>query len=147
MFQISRRIMLIYAFQIVFVFVSSYERDDETDELSQHLIKHGDAAKDVAFQVEDLDAIMKVAKDRGAIVVRDIWEESDKDGVVRCATVKTVRRLENYLLHKILYVIFFLSTGIPHILLLTARSIMESFCPTLCLIIIRTTQLLSCCRK
>ena len=53
-------------------------------------MKHGDGAKDVAFQVEDLDYIMKVAKSRGAQVVRDIWEEKDENGTVRMATVKTV---------------------------------------------------------
>lgn len=59
------------------------------------MMKHGDAVRDVAFQVEDLDAIMKVARERGASIVRDIWEESDKDGVVRLATVKTVTNSVN----------------------------------------------------
>jgi hypothetical protein len=29
-------------------------------EIGEHLMKHGDAVKDVAFEVEDLDAIFKV---------------------------------------------------------------------------------------
>lgn len=33
---------------------------------------------------------VKVAKQKGAEIVRDIWEESDEYGTVRMATVKTV---------------------------------------------------------
>lgn len=43
----------------MFVFVSSYEPGDY--ELGEHLIQHGDAVKDVAFAVEDLDYIMQVS--------------------------------------------------------------------------------------
>lgn len=49
--------MVLY-FQIVFVLVSAYEPNNP--ELGSHLVKHGDGVKDVAFQVEDLDAIVKV---------------------------------------------------------------------------------------
>lgn len=31
-------------------------------EMGDHLTKHGDGAKDIAFEVEDLDAIMKVSE-------------------------------------------------------------------------------------
>ena len=30
-------------------------------EIGEHLVKHGDAVKDIGFQVEDLDAIFKVS--------------------------------------------------------------------------------------
>ncbi|KAF4524229.1 hypothetical protein B566_EDAN018194 [Ephemera danica] len=73
--------------KIVFVFMSAYLPGDT--EMGPHLVKHGDSAKDVAFAVEDLDAIMKIAKERGARIVRDIWEESDQHGKVRFATVQT----------------------------------------------------------
>lgn len=33
---------------------------------------------------------IQVAKQKGAKVVRDIWEESDEYGTVRMATVRTV---------------------------------------------------------
>ncbi|KAI3382224.1 hypothetical protein SNEBB_000752 [Seison nebaliae] len=59
------------------------------DKLGSHLVKHGDAVRDVSFQVEDLGMIVKVAKEKGATITNDIWEESDKDGKVRMATVKT----------------------------------------------------------
>lgn len=45
-------------FQIVFVLISAYEPDNP--EIGSHLVKHGDGVKDVAFQVEDLDSIIKV---------------------------------------------------------------------------------------
>jgi 4-hydroxyphenylpyruvate dioxygenase len=75
--------------KIVFVFVSPYDTDNV--EFGNHLIKHGDGVKDVAFEVEDLDVIVKRARERGAEILRDIWEENDEFGTVRFATIKTVR--------------------------------------------------------
>lgn len=74
--------------QIVFVFVSPYDTDNF--EVGSHIIKHGDAVKDVSFAVEDLDFIVNLARERGAKIVREIWEESDEDGTVRFATLQTV---------------------------------------------------------
>lgn len=59
--------------------------------MGEHLSKHGDGVRDIAFEVEDLDNIFKGAKARGAQVVRDIWTEEDNNGIVRFATIKTVR--------------------------------------------------------
>lgn len=72
----------------MFVFVSAYDPYDTV--IGNHLVKHGDGAKDIAFEVEDLDYIVKRAKEQGAIFIRDIWSESDEFGTVRFATVKTV---------------------------------------------------------
>jgi 4-hydroxyphenylpyruvate dioxygenase len=44
---------------VVFVFVSPYEPGD--DEVSPHLVKHGDGVKDIAMAVEDLDNIVLVS--------------------------------------------------------------------------------------
>lgn len=44
--------------KIVFVFASPYEPGNV--EFGAHMEKHGDGAKDVSFQVEDLDVIVKV---------------------------------------------------------------------------------------
>jgi len=75
---------------IVFVFKSGYEPNSEqTLEMGQHLTFHGDGVKDIAFDVEDLDAILEKAKSRGVKVVREIWEESDEFGTVRFAKVQT----------------------------------------------------------
>ncbi|XP_069686261.1 4-hydroxyphenylpyruvate dioxygenase isoform X2 [Periplaneta americana] len=73
--------------KIMFVFVSAYEPDN--NEMGKHLIRHGDGVKDIAFTVEDLDSIVQRAKERGAKIVKDIWEERDEDGVVRFARVQT----------------------------------------------------------
>lgn len=73
--------------QIVFVFVSTYDSSDKA--FGEHLITHGDGAKDVAFEVEELDVIVKGAKERGGKVLRDIWEEKDDNGSVRFAVVQT----------------------------------------------------------
>ncbi|XP_046447668.1 4-hydroxyphenylpyruvate dioxygenase-like [Daphnia pulex] len=74
--------------KIRFVFKSAYEPNDDS-EMGPHLVRHGDGVKDIAFSVEDLDAIVQAAKDRGAKVVRDIWQEEDEFGFVRFATVQT----------------------------------------------------------
>lgn len=80
--------------------------------MNEHMIKHGDAVKDVAFLVEDLDGIVEVrmchrafidsrrtdgyctwmqkAKDMGGKIVKDIWSESDEHGTVRFASIQTV---------------------------------------------------------
>jgi 4-hydroxyphenylpyruvate dioxygenase len=74
--------------QIVFCFVSPYDTDNF--ELGGHVIKHGDGVKDISFAVEDLDFIVNRARDRGAKIVRDIWEEKDEFGTVRFAVLQTV---------------------------------------------------------
>lgn len=48
----------IFFLQIVFVFVSSYKGGDK--DFDEHIIKHGDGVKDVAFEVEDLEGIVQV---------------------------------------------------------------------------------------
>lgn len=71
------------------MFVSAYEPYDTV--IGNHLVKHGDGAKDVAFEVTELNAIVERAKEQDAVFVRDIWSETDEFGTVRFATVKTVR--------------------------------------------------------
>ncbi|XP_033231037.1 uncharacterized protein LOC117182113 isoform X2 [Belonocnema kinseyi] len=73
--------------EIIFVFESAYEPDN--NEVGQHLSRHGDGVRDVAFRVEDIHFIIKECKRTGAQVVRDIWEEQDQYGVVLLATIKT----------------------------------------------------------
>lgn len=74
--------------QIVFVFASAYEPDNVDH--GSFIAKHGDGVKDVAFEVDDLDVIFNRAKERGAVVIRETWQESDEFGTVRFATIKTV---------------------------------------------------------
>lgn len=73
--------------KVVYVFQSPLNPGNR--EFGDHLVKHGDGVKDIAFAVEDLDAIVERAKERGAKIVKDIWEEKDASGKVRFATVQT----------------------------------------------------------
>lgn len=73
---------------IIFEFQSALNPGNTT--FSAHMEKHGDAVKDVAFSVEDCASLMEVIKTRNAAdVVKDIWTESDDDGTVTFAVVKT----------------------------------------------------------
>lgn len=74
---------------IIFVFQSALNPDNK--ELGDMLTRHGDHVKDIAFSVVDLENIIAKAKENGAAVVRDVWEEKDENGSVRMATVKTVK--------------------------------------------------------
>ncbi|XP_062262155.1 4-hydroxyphenylpyruvate dioxygenase [Platichthys flesus] len=73
--------------KIIFVFASALNPGNE--EMGEHFIKHGDAVKDIAFQVEDCDFLIKTAKERGAVVVREPWVEQDSHGRVKYAVVQT----------------------------------------------------------
>lgn len=73
--------------RIIYVFESALLPGNK--EMGDHLVKHGDGVKDVAFAVQDLDVIIKVAKKKGASIVKDIWEEEDEDGRIRFAQVRT----------------------------------------------------------
>ncbi|XP_078278609.1 4-hydroxyphenylpyruvate dioxygenase [Rhinoraja longicauda] len=73
--------------KIIFVFQSALNPGNK--EMTEHLGKHGDGAKDIAFQVEDCDFLVKKAKERGAIVVKEPWIEGDSYGKVKYAILKT----------------------------------------------------------
>lgn len=73
--------------KIIFVFESALNPGNH--EMGDHLVTHGDGVKDIAFAVEDLDGIMQMAKKRGAVVVKDIWEEKDESGTARFGRVQT----------------------------------------------------------
>lgn len=76
--------------KILFVVQSSLEPSGTTSkEMGQHLMKHGDGVKDIAFNVEDCLGIFKVAVNRGAKVIREPWEESDEGGKVIFASIQT----------------------------------------------------------
>ncbi|XP_062341095.1 4-hydroxyphenylpyruvate dioxygenase [Osmerus eperlanus] len=73
--------------KIFFAFVSALNPGNE--EIGEHLMKHGDGVKDIAFQVEDCDFLVKKAKERGAVVVKEPWVEQDSYGRVKYAVVQT----------------------------------------------------------
>lgn len=73
--------------KIIFVFQSALNPGNR--EMMEHLGKHGDGAKDIAFQVEDCDFLVKKAKEHGAVVVKEPWIEGDSNGKVKYAILKT----------------------------------------------------------
>ncbi|XP_051966189.1 4-hydroxyphenylpyruvate dioxygenase [Xyrauchen texanus] len=73
--------------KIIFVFESALNPGNE--EMGEHLVKHGDGVKDVAFQVEDCDFLVKKAKERGAVIVKEPWVEQDSGGKVKYAVIQT----------------------------------------------------------
>jgi 4-hydroxyphenylpyruvate dioxygenase len=98
--------------KIIFVFISPYDTDNQ--EFGEHLTKHGDGVKDIAFEVEELEKIVDRAKDRGATIVKDIWEESDEFGKVRFAVLQTYGDTTHTLVDRSGYKGLFLPGYKPH---------------------------------
>ncbi len=72
--------------EIKFVFTTPLHPDDV---MSEHIRKHGDGVRDIAFEVEDADQAFETALSHGAEAV--ILPESlkDKQGTVRRAAIRT----------------------------------------------------------
>ena len=76
--------------KIVFVFESQYNPTGEvTNEIGDHVKLHGDGVKDVAFEVEDCVKLFHKTVERGAVPVKEPWEESDEHGTCVYARIKT----------------------------------------------------------
>lgn len=73
--------------KIYFVLCSDLQ---EQSEITEHVALHGDGVKDVAFCVDDCQAVFDRAVSKGAKVVREPWTESDEHGTVKMATIATV---------------------------------------------------------
>ncbi|XP_028322680.1 4-hydroxyphenylpyruvate dioxygenase [Gouania willdenowi] len=73
--------------KIIFVLASPLNPGNE--EMGEHMMKHGDGVKDIAFQVEDCDFLVKTAAERGAVIVREPWVEEDIHGRVKCSVIQT----------------------------------------------------------
>lgn len=58
-------------------------------EIHDHIDKHGDAVKDVAFEVDDVRAAYNTAVANGAISVQSPVTMYDKDGEVVTAVIET----------------------------------------------------------
>lgn len=78
---------------VVFAFSSPYSSEsigvDFEDSITEHISKHGDGVKDVAFRVEDCRQVYEEAVSRGAKSVRKPFELQDKHGKVVLASVET----------------------------------------------------------
>lgn len=86
--------------EITFIFTSplhapssdaakSQEEKDLLAEIHAHLAAHGDAVRDVAFEVNDVDAVYNAAIANGAKYVYPPKELSDEFGKVRMARIRT----------------------------------------------------------
>ncbi|KAH7117738.1 Glyoxalase/Bleomycin resistance protein/Dihydroxybiphenyl dioxygenase [Dendryphion nanum] len=69
-------------------------------EIHAHQERHGDAVKDVAFEVDNLDAIYSAAVAGGGISIRAPHEVSDSNGSVRLATIRTYGDTTHTLIEK-----------------------------------------------
>ncbi|GAB7331970.1 hypothetical protein MBLNU13_g03880t1 [Cladosporium sp. NU13] len=71
--------------------LEQYNIDDQRllKEIHSHLEAHGDAVKDVAFEVDSVDGIFNAAINAGATPVRSPEKLSDKTGFVKVATIQT----------------------------------------------------------
>ncbi|XP_015273170.1 PREDICTED: 4-hydroxyphenylpyruvate dioxygenase [Gekko japonicus] len=85
------------------IFVLSSALNPGNQEMGEHLVKHGDGVRDVAFEVEDCDFIVQKARERGAVVVKEPWIEEDKFGKVKFAVVQTYGDTTHTLIEKLDY--------------------------------------------
>lgn len=72
----------------IFLVLKSPLNPDEGP-LNDHIRRHGDGVKDVAFRVDDAANVFDYAVKHGAEVVRAPWTEEDAEGKVVMATIKT----------------------------------------------------------
>lgn len=76
--------------KILFVFESPYNPAGPiTEEYGNHQTKHGDGVKDIAFEVEDCVKLYHKTIEKGGISIKEPWEETDENGTVVFACVKT----------------------------------------------------------
>ncbi|XP_036383801.1 4-hydroxyphenylpyruvate dioxygenase [Megalops cyprinoides] len=73
--------------KIIYVFSSALNPGNK--EMGEHLVKHGDGAKDIAFAVEDCDFLVEKARQRGAVIVKEPYVLEDKHGWVKLAVLQT----------------------------------------------------------
>uniref|UniRef100_A0A9J8AZM4 4-hydroxyphenylpyruvate dioxygenase n=1 Tax=Cyprinus carpio carpio TaxID=630221 RepID=A0A9J8AZM4_CYPCA len=73
--------------KIIYVFTSALNPGN--NEMGDHLVKHGDGVKDVAFTVENCDFLVEKARERGAIIIKEPHVVEDKFGRVKLAVLQT----------------------------------------------------------
>lgn len=84
-----------------FEFVSALQPNNK--ELGDFVTRHGDSVRDITFSVTNLDAVITVAKKRGAKIVQDVKTISDKDGSMKIATVSAYGDVVHSLIENIDY--------------------------------------------
>jgi 4-hydroxyphenylpyruvate dioxygenase len=76
--------------KIIFTFTSSYgPYEDQDNSIADHLVKHGDGVKDVAFSVEDARKTYEIAVKRGAKSHSEPKTLTDEFGSVVVASIQT----------------------------------------------------------
>lgn len=98
--------------KIIFVFESALLPGNH--EIGTSLVQHGDGVKDVAFEVDDVEWVMRNAKKQGAKVVQDVTEESDENGSVKYASLQTYGDTIHTLIERKNYKGLFLPGFKPH---------------------------------
>ncbi|KAF3000874.1 hypothetical protein E8E13_007656 [Curvularia kusanoi] len=81
----------------------SEEDARQLKEIHEHQERHGDAVKDVAFEVDNVDAIYNAAVSAGGISITAPHDVSDEYGTVRLATIRTYGDTTHTLIQKSTY--------------------------------------------
>ncbi|SFJ08338.1 4-hydroxyphenylpyruvate dioxygenase [Thermoflavimicrobium dichotomicum] len=72
--------------KIRFVISGAYSPEHE---MTEFVKKHGDGIKDIALRVPDVEKAFNEAKSRGAIIIKEPYEEKDEFGVIKKAVIGT----------------------------------------------------------
>lgn len=81
----------------------SEEDARQLKEMHEHQERHGDAVKDVAFEVDNVDAIYNAAINAGGVSIAAPHDISDSHGTVRLATIRTYGDTTHTLIQKATY--------------------------------------------
>ncbi|KAF5897853.1 4-hydroxyphenylpyruvate dioxygenase-like, partial [Clarias magur] len=73
--------------KIIYVFSSALNPGNK--EMGEHLVKHGDGVKDIAFAVENCEFLVQKARERGAIILMEPHVLKDEFGSVKLAVLQT----------------------------------------------------------
>ncbi|KAF3491339.1 4-hydroxyphenylpyruvate dioxygenase [Arthroderma uncinatum] len=73
------------------------------EEIHAHLEKHGDGVKDVAFEVDSVDAVFDAAVKNGAKVISEVKVSEDEQGHIKYATIQTYGETTHTLIERKAY--------------------------------------------
>ncbi|KAL6232249.1 hypothetical protein BDW75DRAFT_247330 [Aspergillus navahoensis] len=76
------------------------EEQDLLKEIHHHLEQHGDAVKDVAFEVDSVEAVFNAAVANGAKVVKGLTTVEDEHGIMTMATIQTYGQTTHTLIER-----------------------------------------------
>jgi 4-hydroxyphenylpyruvate dioxygenase len=70
---------------------------DPDSDISEHIRKHGDGVRDIAFRVEDAKQAFHEAVERGAEPAIEPHDITDEHGTATHAAIKTLRRHASFI--------------------------------------------------